>query len=399
MFRIALPFAFIAFAVHAQTTAVPPALATIKQKLLDDVRRAPDYTCSELIERKSRTAGSKSYDLLDRVRVEVSYVSGKELFAWRGGDPIAADELPRLVLGTVSNGDFAMHPRVLLTNSRVQFSEPAEANDPSSRRFHFRVPASSSDWQLSVGGRDTQTAYHGFLDVVKDSGRLARIELMADALPAALGYTSIVKRLEYADVRIGNSAALLPSSSELVTVAADGQEIHSETHFADFRNPSPPVAPSAGAGSELPDEINIELTLETPVDSDTSAVGDPIAARVHQTIKKKKDVVVPKGALLYGRISVLEMVQGFRIVDFVFTHFDVDGRIVDLRNRSNMLELEDRYTMGDKVLVNEKMGPMSGKNVSTVFTRAPGPIRMTTPRAKVPKGFKLYLRSTPRAAN
>ncbi len=381
----------LSFGQAQPASPVPP---NVKQKILDDLRRAPDYTCSELIEHKVKQSGA-SFVSLDRIRLEVSYAAGKEIFGWTGGDRVSDDDLPRLVSATISNSDFAMHPRVILTNSRVQFSDPVDqkSGDQDGIRIDFRVAAASSDWTLSAGGNDVRVPYHGSIQIGKRSGRLTQLELITDSVPPALGYTSVGKRLFYNEVQLGTGKVLLPARSELFTAAPNGQETLNETRYSECR----PYAASAEAAhvspAELPNEINVDLVLETPVDSDSAAIGDPIIARVQQAIKRKKETVVPKGATLHGRISTLELVQGYRIVDFVFTHFEVDGDRIDIRNRSNMVELEDRYTMGDKVMVNQKMGPMSGKNVYTVATRMPGPIRVNSARARIPRGFKLYLRS------
>lgn len=385
--------------LQAQPAAVT--LPAIRDSVLADIRRTPDYTCTQRIERKAKSADTRTFETIDRARFEVSFAGGKELADWIGGDPIAPDELPRLTAGMVSNSEFAMHARTLLTGSRVQFSDAAldNAADGPSVRFDFRVPASGSDWVLSAGGREVPVGYHGSIRVNQGTRRLTQVDIVADALPAALGYSSVSKKLVYGDVLIKGEHFVLPLSSELLTSAPNGVETRNEAQFSDCRPWAGAAAAATPAGADLPDEINVELMLETAVDSDTASVGDPLVARLQQTIKRKKDVVVPKGAPVYGRISVLEVVDGFRIVDFAFSYFEADGKRIGLFGRSNMLEVDDRNTRGDKVLANPKMGPMSGKNVTTEFLRAPTPLQFNTRRARVPRGFKLYLRSNRVAAS
>lgn len=58
-------------------------LGRIRQKMADNLARTPDYTCLETIERSSTYQRAH---LLDRVRVEVALVSGKELSSWPGAE-------------------------------------------------------------------------------------------------------------------------------------------------------------------------------------------------------------------------------------------------------------------------------------------------------------------------
>src|SRR5215469_12007656 len=59
-------------------------LARIKAKAADNLRRLPNYTCTQTIERSRRPARARRFEPVDMLRLEVALVAGKELFSWPG---------------------------------------------------------------------------------------------------------------------------------------------------------------------------------------------------------------------------------------------------------------------------------------------------------------------------
>ena len=57
-------------------------LARIRNHMADNLAHLPNYTCRETIERVWAPAASRNFTLGDRLRLEVAYVSGRELYAW-----------------------------------------------------------------------------------------------------------------------------------------------------------------------------------------------------------------------------------------------------------------------------------------------------------------------------
>jgi len=62
----------------------PPPLAPFKEKIRQDLAQIPNDTCLETIERYEREPHAKPFKPVDTIRLEVSNVDGKELFAWPG---------------------------------------------------------------------------------------------------------------------------------------------------------------------------------------------------------------------------------------------------------------------------------------------------------------------------
>jgi len=321
-------------------------------------------------------------------------VGGKDQVAWPGGDPIGDNDSARWVAGTIAAADFGVQVRGMLTNSRVVFRETGKDSRAggAALRYDFEAPVQASDWLLSGPDRNVPIPYHGSFWVEEDSGRLVELDVIADGIPATLGVTTVSKRLNYERARIDGVDLLLPGRSELATTDSSGNEIRNEARFHDC-HPYVAAEVSASPPAALPEEFDIEVALETAIDSDTAAVGDPVSARVLQSIRRRRETVVPKGATLHARISNLELNQGYRFLDLAFTYFDVDGARIDIRSRSNEMDLMEKVTTSDLVVANPKQGPMAGRSVQTVSSRVPGPIKISGTRLRLARGFKLYLKS------
>ena len=59
-------------------------LVRFEEKIRQDMANVPNYTCLETIERAHREPHARNFKPVDTVRLEVSSVAGKELFAWPG---------------------------------------------------------------------------------------------------------------------------------------------------------------------------------------------------------------------------------------------------------------------------------------------------------------------------
>ncbi len=344
-------------------------LEPIKERVVNHLRALPNYTCAVLIERSGRKSARRSFENIDRIRLEVGYVGGSEVYGWPGGDKIAQDDLRELVGGTITDGDFALITRAVFAGPGVVFRNihRADAGGRAVVSGEFTASREGSQWVLAVGRRVAPVGYTGSFQVDAGSFQLIDLRMTAEHIPREFGYREIARTLEFQQVRIGSHEFLLPSRAELSTVARDGQETKNETRFTNcheftaesvisFDAPSQEAELEAAhqapvSTADLPDEFEAYLELESPIDSDTSAVGDPITARLVQDITGKGGMKIPKGAILHGRISRLDVTEGHRLgtndeieqtaghryLNFAFTYFEWGGRRVEIAGRENQL--------------------------------------------------------------
>jgi hypothetical protein len=92
--------------------------------------------------------------------------------------------------------------------------------------------------------------------------------------------------------------------------------------------PGPP-APKPLAQFELPAGLSFTIQLQTPIDSDKAQVGGLITATLQSEVRHRGQSLVPKGALLKGRIRRLEKYSApapHFIVGLEFSELEFDGR-------------------------------------------------------------------------
>lgn len=372
-------------------------LGQVKGKMIANLTRLPNYTCAETIERGQKPLSSKKFQTHDTVRLEVALVEGHEVYGWPGSNRIAESELSTLVGGTIGNGDFGLLVKSIFLASGTIFDFiGAEKLGPRKAiRWNYRVPLLSSGYRLRVPPNEAVVAYHGSFWIEPDSLDLVRLELAADAIPEVLGLQSSTKVIEYQRAEIGNRDFLLPKSSELAMSDFNGIENRNWTTFHDcrqysgesqlsFDDPPPETAkdpPSEILRVDLPASFSARLSLLTPINSDTAAVGDPIQVKLEENVKSGHTLIAPKGAILTGRISQLHRVQETFHLGFSLHSLDFENSHADLTGRENTILAVGPVGVSP---------PVPGSHESAAATH---PLIFEAPRLHLPKGLLLYLQS------
>jgi len=328
-------------------------LARIKAKAADNLKRLPNYTCTQTIERTLRGAKARKFEPLDTLRLEVALVEGKELFSWPGAGKFEERGIGEIVGrgGAIGNGSFALHAKSVFLSNAPTFTHVG-ATTLSGRpaiRYDYRIPQMLSGYQIRVGQNHALVEYHGSFWVDADTLDLIRLEVHADNPPPNLNLTEASDTMEYQRVRIGGRDFLLPQSSELVMIDLLGNAVRNRTQFSacrqyagesklSFVESSPDVAAPAPTPQvnpiQLPAGLTVEVRLQTPIQSGRSATGDLVTALVGRDVKKDGQIVAPKGALLTGRITRLETRKGeqdYCIVGLDFSTIEFDNRRGEFR--------------------------------------------------------------------
>lgn len=323
-------------------------LARIKVHMAEQLRRQPNYTCVELIERSRRPAGSRRYQFLDTLRLEVALVDGKELFAWPGARKFEEKRLEDIVTGggAIGNGNFALHARAVFQSNAPTFRYAGETFTAGRRvaRYTFRVPRLTSGYSIRMGEARETVGYEGSFAADADSLDLIHLEIVATEIPPTLPLDHSRDRMAYSRLPIGGAEFLLPTESELVMVDLAGNESRNRTLFSNCRQYSgesvlsfddPPDAPSPQPAPktelDLPADLSLELALLEPLDLDRAAIGDPVRARLARPLKHGKQVLFPKDAVATGRLRFLERHANFLLAGFTFESLESDSARASLR--------------------------------------------------------------------
>lgn len=271
-----------------------PALVTrIREHMREYVTHLPDYTCRITLERFRRLKPAAKFELADRLRLEVAYTGGEELYSWPGEQRFEAgieDLLPGH--GMVSNGSYALHVRNLFLREVAEFAAPRDEKCEARPcvRLDFRIPAVRSGYALSSSSGSAPVPLVGSAWFDAATLDITRLEVRVDDAPRAVRIAYTRETTVYQHTRIGDVEFVVPGESELLLRDRDGVELLNRSRFDQYHRyagsatvtygsapgaPTPSPAPSRIAA--LPLNKPVTAALDAPIDSD-AAIGDPITA-------------------------------------------------------------------------------------------------------------------------
>ena len=376
----------------------PSALLTgIRQRMADNLKRLPNYTCTETIERRIGPAGSRHLPLADRIRLEVAYVGDRELFSWPGEKTFEDKDIGQIVGrgGAISNGSFALHARTVFQTGTPLFSWAGEEQRDGRKivRFEFQISREKSRWAVQSGFQTVVVAYRGVIEADAETLAAVRLEVHLDEPPPDLDLRRVTETIQYHSVRIGDSDFLLPLSSELTMVQTSGVENQNLTQFEKCRQYAgvstlhfDDTESNAGGSTKpaepirLPAGLRLETRLETAINRADAARGDLVVATVTSDVKKAGAVIVPKGAVLTGRIT---RIGSINVRSAVYVALGLRFHSIEVGSRSGALvcELEDAGMGGRNTLVGNK----GSDGESFLYVR--------TQTSRIPSGTRLVLRT------
>jgi hypothetical protein len=306
-------------------------LRRIKVHMEQRLSRVPNYTCLETITRSTRA--SERYVVAvpgkpvpfrrkDVMRLEVAEVEGVELYADAGAHYFEKkDILDFRRGGLMGNGTFTTFAHdIFLTSIPVfRYAGEEQVKGRPLLRWEFSIPQFMSKFNVGTDLGRAEIGFHGSFWADPQTLDAVRIDITGDDIPSYTGLSGTWDRVEYASSIIGGREVLLPLSGEIRTRDLRGWENSNEltfTHCREYGVQSvikydDPDKPSEGGPGgtkyiDLPAGLQLTLTLETPFDAAAAHVGDPVAARVEADVKHKNTVIVPKDAVVTGRVRRLE---------------------------------------------------------------------------------------------
>jgi len=317
----AICFGCLTLAAAAGQTPEASRVAEFKQKVLQDMTTVPNYTCLETITRTRREPHGREFKPVDTIRLEVSSVAGKELFAWPGSrefeDRDVRDIVSNGVMGTGMFSTFAQ--RLFVEHSgEWQCAREESLDSRTAVRCDFHLTAAESQMDITANVTSERVATKGSFWFDPASLDLIRLQVDAEGLPYDLGLESTEFRTDYARVRIGAASALLPKESELTMIPFASAASRNEIDFSacheyltqssiSFDVPATlPEAPKPQVRDvDLPAGLTMTIELDAPIDSKTAAVGDVLHAHTVEELQSGS-LTVPAGATLTGNLCKLD---------------------------------------------------------------------------------------------
>jgi hypothetical protein len=302
------------FAAVAQS----PLLSRIAIAVRDQMERLPNYTCTMTVDRRQRVTGSKGFQVIDKIRLEVALVDNHELYAWPGSHRF--EEVPIYDMvggGVIGTGEYGLFLQTVFLSGAAtfRFAGQEELNDRQAYRFLYEVPRALSRYEIRLPTIRDTVGFGGSAWIDAASLEVLRLEVLVREIPAHLPLAFGRIAIDYGRLHTSRGGFLLPSSAEQ-NFAGGGQEALNQIAFSGCREYRAESAISFGETPkamasppvtlrplEVPAGIEIESKLETQLDSGSVATGDPFEATVTKTVIRKGAVVVPKGATIHGRVD------------------------------------------------------------------------------------------------
>ena len=296
-------------------------ISQIRFQVAERTARIPNYTCLESIERRWYASDDLRSLVRDRMRFEVAVVEGVEQFAWPGGSPLDLYERQEILgRGLTKTGDFAGFVSAIFGTDAATYTLVGEQATGGRRaiRYDYRVPKESSRYTITQNGVTVTVGFHGSFWVDPETLDLTRVELDADNIPPAFKRTSVKIAIDYGLVAVGTGSFLLPQLTDARTVTDRKLENRTTTRFSECRQflaessisfeekSVEQAAKQNDARAALVPGTILEAALAAPILREKAATGDLVQAEVRKEVKTKEGVVVPQGAIVEGRIVLLE---------------------------------------------------------------------------------------------
>ena len=320
-------FGFLVCAAAAPLASAPddlPAevllLAHFKQEIRRVLSQVPNYTCLETIERQVQRPNASTPGPRDIVRLEVSTVGDREMRALPGAARFEERDLTSFAsTGLMGSGAYASYARTVFVpdTTTIHYHGEEDLSGRTAARYDFRVPPMWSGFHLRVHGVSGIAGIKGSFWVDPVTLDLMQLNVEGDQIPPEIGIERTATMIRYAPMRIGGVIVQLPQSATM-TLALSSGEVHTNdsafSHCREYSTDSsisfdlPEASAPANAARRvnLPPGLMVPIELETALDVRTLHVGDMIRGHVADDVRRKGEIVIPKGAVATGRIRSVD---------------------------------------------------------------------------------------------
>ena len=232
---------------------------------------------------------------MDRLRLEVAYAGGEELYAWpeSGAFEHSIEELLPSH-GLVSNGSYAIHIRTLFVRDVARFGQPR--TEDGRVRLDATVPAALSGFALTTSAGSVPAGLDATVWLNPSRLDLERLEVRVSTRLA-----QSIETTTYGRVRIGEVEFVVPEASELLLWGSDGTQLRNVSRFdryhryvgtATITYDTADHGPAAPGTKTEPARAGAKIAgvLDAPIPAG-AAIGDPFT------------ITAEGGAKLTGRVA------------------------------------------------------------------------------------------------
>jgi hypothetical protein len=335
--------ALLLAAATAASTADPVVEELFQQtreKVLDNARRMPRYTCVETVSRaqydaprgsapscqsliamRKLTAARGVAMFHDRLRLDVAVIDQSEIFSWAGAGKFETRDVGDLAGGGASgSGEFGGFLSSVFGSAPEEIQYVGRRN--SQALFDYVVPVSRSGYRVNTNPKDKGRilGYRGTFSVDPADGDLQQLVVETDEFSASDEVCHVQHTMDYSRVKIGKSDFLLPEVSTMDALYRNGSEAVNETRYTDCReyigestirfDDVDAVTGNAAAKSPLqplPSKTRLSIGLTTPINTEIAAAGDAVEGVLLRDVADKKlGMLARTNDRVHGRILRLQ---------------------------------------------------------------------------------------------
>ena len=344
----------------AASTADPDVEELFKQardKVLDNSRRMPRYTCVETVSRtqyhppenpptcESLIAGRRlvtprgGLALRDRLRLDVAVVDGSEIFSWAGAGKFETHDVDKLVGdGASGSGEFGSFLASVFGNAPDAIRFAGLRN--SLAQFEYNVPVNRSNYRYRTTRPGRIIGYHGTFSVDPSDADVEQLIVEADQFAVDDEVCRVRHSLRYSRVKIGGGDFMLPEVSTMDALYRNGAESLNDTRFSDcreyvgestirFDDVETAAGPAAAKNAlqPLPPKIRLLIGLSKPINTEIAAAGDPVeGVLLRDVVDRRLGTLARVDDRVHGRILRLQQFMDQPPRWFVAIRFDTIER-------------------------------------------------------------------------
>jgi hypothetical protein len=212
--------------------------------------------------------------------------------------------------------------------------------------YKFRIPYLQSGWTVQYKGQSGRVSASGRILVDAETLQLSRLEISAGDIPPDLPIASLKTSIDYAPMEIEGRTAVMPQHAESLLTELSDVVLRNNVEISHCRSfgveskvsfDDTVVSAARGPGwqelRQLPGGLKVSIRLTTPIQSRTGKVGNPIQGVLASAVMRDGKILLPRGAVVQGRIRRLESYSDpvpHRIVGLEFDRIELEGTTFEL---------------------------------------------------------------------
>ncbi len=206
-----------AVSAEPEQRAIDPVLQRARAVALAFTSTLPNFEVQQITTRYQSNESGRNWTAQDTVSADVTYRAGKEDYKnIRINNKLVNKDMMDIP-GARSTGEFGTTLVSLFSPaSRTEFQKLRESNieNRTAISYSYIVRKPNSDYRIWWGSQWIVPGYSGRVWIDKETSRVLRIEVQADAIPAEFPLDKVEASIDYGPERLGGESYILPIAAE-----------------------------------------------------------------------------------------------------------------------------------------------------------------------------------------